>query len=397
MSRQNFFMQILDNIKQEMNKNKEMKEHLKKFREEAAKLDQSDALKKAREKYETIEKETSRGSETLKKTFDSLQENIKGVASEVEKSEFAKATKEVVSDMSQKAQRLGQNVAKQSEQLAQSPVIKSVAQGVKTVSQEINEAAFSHARIYKPPAVLRKRENSEVPKEEKVFEANTDATEMVMHKDSKWFQSWQNFKDKNQFVHKLFDMKTKYDESDHILVRATRSVTDKVSDLFGGLFSKTELSEVLTEIVKMDPTFEKEKFVHMCRDEFIPNILEALVRGELEILKDWCYEAPFNVISQPIQLAQAAGNRLDCRVLDIGNVDLAAGKMMEQGPVLIISFTSQQIMLVRNSKGDIVEGDPNKITRMFYVWAFCRDQNILDPKAAWKLIDLSAQPTEQWL
>jgi hypothetical protein len=50
------------------------------------------------------------------------------VASEVEKSEFAKATKEVVSDMSQKAQRLGQNVAKQSEQLAQSPVIKSVAQ-----------------------------------------------------------------------------------------------------------------------------------------------------------------------------------------------------------------------------------------------------------------------------
>lgn len=43
----------------------------------------------------------------------------------------------------------------------------------------------------------------------------------------------------------------------------------------GGLFTKTELSEVLTEIVKMDPTFEKEKFLHMCRDEFIPNILEV--------------------------------------------------------------------------------------------------------------------------
>lgn len=34
-------------------------------------------------------------------------------------------------------------------------------------------------------------------------------------------------------ISELFDMKTKYDESDHILVRATRSVTDKVSDLFG--------------------------------------------------------------------------------------------------------------------------------------------------------------------
>jgi len=38
-----------------------------------------------------------------------------------------------------------------------------------------------------------------------------------------------------------------------------------------------------------------------------------------------------------------------------------------------------------------------KIVRMFYVWAFCRDQTVLDPRAAWRLIDLSASPAEQWL
>jgi len=38
-----------------------------------------------------------------------------------------------------------------------------------------------------------------------------------------------------------------------------------------------------------------------------------------------------------------------------------------------------------------------KIVRMFYVWAFCRDQSVLDPRAAWRLIDLSASPAEQWL
>jgi hypothetical protein len=31
----------------------------------------------------------------------------------------------------------------------------------------------------------------------------------------------------------LFDMKTKFDESDHVLIRATRTVTDKLSELFG--------------------------------------------------------------------------------------------------------------------------------------------------------------------
>ena len=32
--------------------------------------------------------------------------------------------------------------------------------------------------------------------------------------------------------------------------------------------------------------------------------------------------------------------------------------MMEQGPVLVISFNAQQTMVVRNAKGDVVEGDP---------------------------------------
>lgn len=31
---------------------------------------------------------------------------------------------------------------------------------------------------------------------------------------------------------------------------------------------------------------------------------------------------------------------------------------MEHGPVLIISFQTQQIMIVRNLQGEIVEGDP---------------------------------------
>ena len=42
------------------------------------------------------------------------------------------------------------------------------------------------------------------------------------------------------------------------------------------------MSEVLTEIIKMDPNFDT--------NEFIPNILESICRGDLEILKDWCTE-----------------------------------------------------------------------------------------------------------
>jgi mitochondrial import inner membrane translocase subunit TIM44 len=46
-----FFGGLFDNIKEEFNKNKEMKDTIKKFREEAKKLEDSEALKDARKKY----------------------------------------------------------------------------------------------------------------------------------------------------------------------------------------------------------------------------------------------------------------------------------------------------------------------------------------------------------
>ena len=53
------------------------------------------------------------------------------------------------------------------------------------------------------------------------------------------------------------------------------------------MFKSTELSATLTEIVKIDPTFERESFLKECESDIIPNVLEAITRGDLEILEDW--------------------------------------------------------------------------------------------------------------
>lgn len=82
-------------------------------------------------------------------------------------------------------------------------------------------------------------------------------------------------------------------------------------------------------------------------------------------------------------------------ILDIDNIDLAMGKVMDQGPVLVISFQSQQIMCVRDEKNNVVGGDPEKVMRVNYVWVLCRDPTELNPKAAWRLLDLSANSSEQ--
>ena len=75
------------------------------------------------------------------------------------------------------------------------------------------------------------------------------------------------------------------------------------------------MSETLTEICKLDPSFDKVKFLRDCETDIIPNVLEAMIRGDLEILKDWCHEAPYNVIAQPLSQVQKMGYRLDSKVL----------------------------------------------------------------------------------
>ena len=64
--RPGFFESLLDNLKQEYSKSKEMKESLEKFREEAKKLEESDALKEARRKFMNIEGETAKSKNVFR-------------------------------------------------------------------------------------------------------------------------------------------------------------------------------------------------------------------------------------------------------------------------------------------------------------------------------------------
>jgi len=394
--RPGFFESFVENIKQEYSKSKEMKDSLEKFREEAKKLEESEALKEARRKFQNIEGESSKSSNVLRDQFSDISGKLKGSVEDISKHESFKKAAEITGSLGKKTMQAGETFGKAAENISKTNAFKTATSAASTIKEEL-EGQTLGGRVYRPPAVLRKRNEWEYSSEDKPIEANDDATGVELHKDSKFYQSWQNFKDTNPVVNKIVDYRVKFEESDNPVVRSARMLTDKVQDIFGFVFSRTELSEVLTEIVKMDPNFDKEQFLKDCENDFIPNILEAMTRGDLEILEDWCYEAPFNILATPIRQAKQMGYVISSRVLDIDNLDLAMGKMMEQGPVLVITFNSQQILCVKDANGKVIEGSDDKVMRVTYVWVMCRDQTELNPRAAWRLLDLSAQSQEQYM
>lgn len=72
-----------------------MSENIKKFREEADKLEQSDALKSARQKFNTVEAEASKSGEALKETFGTLKEKVDKVLDEAGKTDIARKASKI--------------------------------------------------------------------------------------------------------------------------------------------------------------------------------------------------------------------------------------------------------------------------------------------------------------
>ncbi|XP_031620838.1 mitochondrial import inner membrane translocase subunit TIM44 [Contarinia nasturtii] len=395
-ARPSFISRIVTNLKNEFEKNKEMKENIKKFREEAEKLEQSDALKSARKKFNIVESEASKGGEVFKDHLDSLKGKVSTAIDEAARTELGKKAGQWSEEISKSAKGVGETISETGKKIGQTNAFQSISEASEIVKKEIDTQSIQ-GKVYESPVKLRKRKEMDLSSDSRIFEANTEDTGIELHKDSKFYQSWENFKNNNQYVNKVLDWKMKYEESENPMIRASRLLTDKVTDIMGGLFSKTELSETLTEICKIDQNFNEKQFLRDCEDDIIPNILEAMVRGDLEILKDWCFESTYNIIATPIAQAQKAGFYLDSKILDIENIDLAMGKVMEQGPVLIVTFQTQQIMCVRNAKNEVVEGDPEKVMRVNYVWVLCRDPEDLNPRSAWRLMELSANSDEQFV
>lgn len=191
-----------------MAKNKEMKESLKKFKEEAEKLEQSDALKAARQKFESVEKEASKSSDVLKEKLTSIKGKVQEAIDEAGKSDIVKKAGKLGEGISktthtigEKAQGIGKTGAFQSISKATEAVKKEIdttsMQG-KSWSVKVKSTIFEFfvvlGRVYVSPTKLRKRSETSAVQNQKYYEPNAEATGVELHKDSKFYQSWQNFR-----------------------------------------------------------------------------------------------------------------------------------------------------------------------------------------------------------
>ena len=113
--RPSFMKNVVTNLKEQFTKNTEMQESLKKFQEEAKKLEESEALKDARRKFDSIEGEASKTTNVLKEQLSGITDKVKGTVEEVSKSEAVKKAGEFTSTIGKQAEtvtKVAENIGK---------------------------------------------------------------------------------------------------------------------------------------------------------------------------------------------------------------------------------------------------------------------------------------------
>ncbi|KAK5996654.1 Mitochondrial import inner membrane translocase subunit tim44 [Cladobotryum mycophilum] len=366
---------FMETMNTEFEKSKEWNESTKQIASTAHQFSESESVRKAREAYE---KSTGAISDTTIKV-------AKTTADVVGKGAAWTWDTPVMKGVRKAANVTGDAVDKATKPIRETEAYKNV----KDVIDDGSSSRYGgwvekEERRRRREQLDQQRGGSEVLQEDP--EAGTNVT---LHKDAAWKEAWRDFRDSNKFVQGVFSMKGKYEESENPLVSTARGITDTIA----GFFAENETAMVIKKFRTMDPNFQVEPFLQELRDYMLPEVLDAYVKGDTQVLKLWLSAAQYSVYEALTKQYLQAGMKSDGRILDIRNVDILRARMLDPGevPVFIITCRTQEVHVYRNAKtNELAAGMEDKVQQVTYAIGITRvPEDVNNPETrGWRLIEM---------
>ncbi|EEQ33398.1 protein translocase subunit [Microsporum canis] len=371
-----------ETLRSEFKASKEWNESTKALASSAHQFTESESVRKARSAYEAATSTaSSTTSSALKKTGTAIG---KGAAWTWDTT----AVKGIRSGVA----ATGKGIEQVTRPVRDTKVYKTAVGNMKEV---IDDGSSSRYGGWVEKEERRKRREQWELKEgkkakiERMEEDPNAGTNVTLHKDAAWKESWREFRDTSPMMQRLFSLKNTYEESENPLISTARSISDRVA----GFFAENETAMVIKTFRQMDPNFQIEPFLREMREYILPEVLDAYVKGDVETLKLWLSDAQFHVYAALTKQYKTAGLKSDGRILDIRHVDISHARMLEPGdiPVFIITCRTQEVHVYRKEKtGELAAGMEDKVQLVTYAIGVTRiADEVNNPETrGWRLIEL---------
>ena len=143
------------------------------------------------------------------------------------------------------------------------------------------------------------------------------------------------------------------------------------------------LMEGIADILAADPGFNAEDFLVGARVAF-EMILGAYASGDRGTLENLLGPEVYDNFRSAIDDREAAGYEMEETLVGIRSADIVEAYMDGPQAHVTIKYLSEQVHVLRDSEGHVIEGNPNQVADVVDFWTFARDTGSRDPN--WNLV-----------
>ena len=137
-----------------------------------------------------------------------------------------------------------------------------------------------------------------------------------------------------------------------------------------------------------DPSFEPIGFTGGARAAFTA-IVEAFAKGDIAALRGLLDGPTFSSFEAAIRGRIERKEKAETTLIGFEASDVAAAELQGTNASVTVRFVSEQINVLRNADGQIIDGNPNEVQKVIDLWTFRRDTKSSDPN--WLLVKTESE------
>ncbi|GAB5468571.1 MAG: Tim44/TimA family putative adaptor protein [Rhodospirillales bacterium] len=145
----------------------------------------------------------------------------------------------------------------------------------------------------------------------------------------------------------------------------------------------TPVAKGVADIKSADSSFDDKEFVSGARMAF-EMIVNSYANGDLKTLRPLLANEVFEEFAGAIRGREEAGEILETTLVGITDAELVEAELQGKTAFVTIRFQSEQINILRDGKGAIIEGGDKRVDEIIDLWTFARNTRSRDPN--WTLV-----------
>ena len=139
-------------------------------------------------------------------------------------------------------------------------------------------------------------------------------------------------------------------------------------------------------ISKIDPTFNEDEFLKGAQN-FFQMVINSFVKGDLEDIVKYIDDKLVKNFKSVIDERLKEGESLKIEILNMKSIKIKDVKELKISLRLSVLFETEQIKVLKDNKGKVIDGDPKKSILVKDLWTFEKEINSKDMN--WKLVETS--------